>query len=341
VRRASEDPEVRTCDRRWPPASRSHPLGTMVDMTNHDFDRAVDRLAQQQHGAFHIRQLRAVGGTTDMIEHRVGIGRFVRLAARVLALASYSPTWRRQYKAAELSIPGSAIADRPALLVHQVEGGKVLRPRLVVPYTANVRSTLADIRRSSDVAVTTVDRIAVTTVAQTLVDVVARWSIPLVERAWDDALLTGKVTLEQLAERVAVAVGGRRPHGQAAEALLEDRRDTSWVELDSVLELLMVRLLGAVPPGVTVLQQATMSWWAAGEGRVDIFIPEWNLIVELDGRRWHARLESFDTDRWRDNVAVANGCRVLRFTHVHLTVRPDEVVAIVLAAGSRTLAQAS
>lgn len=310
-------------------------------MTNHDFDRAVDRLAQQQHGAFHIRQLRAIGGSTDMIEHRVDTGRLLRLAARVLALASYPPSWQRQYKAAELSIPGSAVADRPALWLHRIEGGKVLRPKLVVPYTSNVRSTLADVRRCADVAVTEVDRIAVTTVAQTLVDIVAGWMLAAVERAWDDALLRGKVTVEQLAERVAVAVAGRRPHGREAEALLEDRRATSWADLDSILELVMVRLLGVVPPGVTILQQVTMDWWSPGEGRVGIFIPEWNLIIELDGRRWHARLESFDADRWRDNVAVANGCRVLRFTHVHLTVRPDEVLAIVLAAGAQTLARAS
>lgn len=313
----------------------------MGDMTNHDFDRAVDRLAQRQHGAFHIRQLRELGGSTDMIEHRVGVGTYVRLAARVLALASHPPTWRRQYKAAELSIPGSAIAGRAALLLHHIDGGKVLRPQLAVPYTSNVRSTLADVRRAIDYRTTNVDRISVTTVAQTLVDLVGSWQIQPVERAWDDALLTGKVTLEELEERVAVAVAGRRPHGRAAEALLDDRRDTEWVELDSLLELLTVRLLTAVPPGVTVLQQASMPWWAPGEGRVDIYIPEWGLIIELDGRRWHARVTAFDADRWRDNVAVAHGMRVLRFTHVHLTVRPAEVLTLVIDAGQHRLARAS
>jgi hypothetical protein len=256
-------------------------------------------------------------------------------------LSSHPPTWRRQYKAAELTIPGAAIADRPALLLHRIEGGKVLRPSLAVPYTSNVRNTvLADVRRATDLAVTEVDRIRVTTVAQTLVDLVGSWRVQPVERAWDDALLTGKVSLDDLGERVSAAVAGRRRHGRDAEVLLDDRVATEWVALDSLLELLMVRLLVALPPGVTVLLQWSMPWWAPGEGRVDIYLPEWNLIIELDGRRWHARLASFDADRWRDNLAVAHGCRVLRFTHAHLTVRPDEVVALVLAAGRHLLARA-
>ena len=310
-------------------------------MRNLDFDRAVDRLALRQHGAFHQRQLRTIGGTPTMVQDRVDSGRYVRLAARVLALASHPATWRRQYKAAELSVPGAAIADRAALHVHRIAGGKILRPQLVVPYTSNVRSTLADVRRCSDVCTTEVDRIRVTTVAQTLVDLVACWPIKPVEAAWDDALLTAKVSVEELAERVAVAVAGRRPHGRAAEVLLDDRRRTDWVALDSLLELLMRRLLVALPPGITAVHQAAMPWWSPGEGRVDLYIPAWRLIIELDGRRWHARVAAFDADRWRDNVAAANGHVVLRFTHAHLTLRPDEVLELVLGTGRHRLPVAS
>jgi very-short-patch-repair endonuclease len=310
-------------------------------MRNLDFDRAVTRLALRQHGAFHHKQLRSLGGTATMIDDRVANGTYVRLAPRVLALASQPATWRRQYKAAELSIPGSALADRAALHVHGIEGGKVLRPVLAVPYTSNVRSPLADIRRCADVSTTEVDRIRVTTAAQTLVDVVACWKLRPVEAAWDDALLRGLVTTEELEARVAVAVDGRRPHGRQAEALLVDRRATEWVALDSLLELLASRLLSGLPPGVTFVHQATMPWWQPGEGRVDLFIPAWRLIIELDGRRWHARVAAFDTDRWRDNVAAANGCAVLRFTHAHLTLRADEVLALILEVGRHRLALAS
>jgi very-short-patch-repair endonuclease len=60
------------------------------------------------------------------------------------------------------------------------------------------------------------------------------------------------------------------------------------------------------------------------------------LIIEVDGRRWHTRVRDFERDLWRTNQAVAHGYRVLRFTWVHFTESPDEVIATIertLAAG--------
>src|SRR5438128_1531487 len=78
-----------------------------------------------------------------------------------------------------------------------------------------------------------------------------------------------------------------------------------------------------------LIPQATVPWWTPGEGRVDARPPDWRTIIEADGRRWHARVQDFASDRWRDNVAQAHGYRVLRFTYTHLRQRPDEVVTIV------------
>jgi len=67
-------------------------------------------------------------------------------------------------------------------------------------------------------------------------------------------------------------------------------------------------------------------------------IDAWGLIIEADGRSWHARVAAFETDRWRDNQAAAHGLRVQRFTYTMLRHRPDEVVAIIEQAGHATLA---
>jgi very-short-patch-repair endonuclease len=67
-------------------------------------------------------------------------------------------------------------------------------------------------------------------------------------------------------------------------------------------------------------------------------IPAWRLVLEADGRRWHARVADFDNDRWRDNQAAALGLRVMRFTHPHLTHRLREVADLITAAGSASLA---
>jgi very-short-patch-repair endonuclease len=57
------------------------------------------------------------------------------------------------------------------------------------------------------------------------------------------------------------------------------------------------------------------------------------LILEGDGRRWHARVRDFEMDRWRDSVAVAHGFAVQRFTYLHLTRRTREVSGLIAQAG--------
>lgn len=85
-----------------------------------------------------------------------------------------------------------------------------------------------------------------------------------------------------------------------------------------------------------------MTWqapapWDSSQ-RVDGLVSDWGLIIEADGRSWHARVTAFETDRWRDNQAAAHGLRVQRFTYTVLRHRRDEVVSIIEQAGRATLA---
>jgi very-short-patch-repair endonuclease len=81
--------------------------------------------------------------------------------------------------------------------------------------------------------------------------------------------------------------------------------------------------------------------WQPEAQRVDGFIPDWHLILEADGRRWHARVQDFDRDRWRDNQAAALGLRVMRFTHPHLVHRRDEVIQLIRDAGRTAIERAA
>jgi very-short-patch-repair endonuclease len=66
----------------------------------------------------------------------------------------------------------------------------------------------------------------------------------------------------------------------------------------------------------------------------------WRLIVEADGRCWHTRIDDFERDRWRDNVATTHGYDVLRFTYRQLTAGREEALALLqrYASGRRTAA---
>lgn len=302
-------------------------------MRNVDFDREIAAIARRQHGTFHTRQARSVGGTADVVRNRAANGAILQLAPKVWAIAGHPPTWRRQYKAAELSVQGSAIADRSAALLHGFGGFRVVRPTVVATGEVNRRQRLADVRRSADVAVTTVEGIRVTTPAQTLFDLLHCCDLPTVEKAMDGALVNRSVTVADLIERQHAMGQIRRPHIGVWKALVEDRRPDASGPAESELEVVLHRLLRRLPSGVDLVSQATPPWWSKAGLRVDAFIPQWRLIIEADGRRWHTRVADFDRDRWRDNVAVAHGHSVMRFTHTHLTKRPAEVLALLLGAG--------
>ena len=178
-----------------------------------------------------------------------------------------------------------------------------------------------------------VDGIRVTTVAQTLFDILTRVSLVRVEHAMDGALLTGAVSIQQLQERRVALELARRPAIATWRALVDERSEEGWTPPESELESTLWDVLERLPTKPRLVRQSGLPWWTRGEGRVDVLAPDWKLILEADGRRWHARVRDFDADRWRDAVASSHGYRVLRFSYTHLKQRPAEVCSIVDATG--------
>src|SRR5207248_8947185 len=130
--------------------------------------------------------------------------------------------------------------------------------------------------------------------------------------------------------RVAYDFSGR-PGLPLLRTLVAERAADGWVAPVSELETL-VRSAVALEPGCPPIEWQAPAPWSRDE-RVDGLIEKWRLILEADGRTWHARVRDFDRDRWRDNQAAACGLRVQRFTYTHLTHRRDEVVEIIARAG--------
>ncbi|PKQ26947.1 MAG: hypothetical protein CVT64_00390 [Actinobacteria bacterium HGW-Actinobacteria-4] len=78
--------------------------------------------------------------------------------------------------------------------------------------------------------------------------------------------------------------------------------------------------------GLTVEPQVRI----AGVGRVDLVV-EGSLVVELDGRAYHADERAFAEDRRRDRKLAALGYTVLRFTYDDVVKHPERMLAEVLA----------
>jgi very-short-patch-repair endonuclease len=190
-------------------------------------------------------------------------------------------------------------------------------------------SRLAAVRQSDKVQATRVDGIRVVTAAQAAIEVARHLEPCALGRLVDDLSARDRRFLSDLQERYVGLAYSRWPGIGRIRAALAERGD-GYVppasELEAILWDVMVRAFEAVGERPGMVRQAGFPWWPAGDQRVDILVPDWRMIVEADGRRWHTRVRDFEVDRWRDNEAITHGYRPLRFTWYRLTQRVPEVI---------------
>ena len=219
--------------------------------------------------------------------------------------------------------------------LHEIPHCRKGTPEISVPGTGNASSRLAVVRRRSGfgaLGLVLIDRIPTTDLPNTLFDLSARLDPEHLQRAIDDCLVRRKVTAEDL-QSMLDRYGGCRLAGTAVFRETIAGITESYVPSESDLELVLLNVLDD-PRVPTVDPQARLPWWRELPHRVDTLIKPWSLIVEGDGRTYHTKRADFENDRRRDNLAVAHGYRVLRFTYRMLKNDPSGVLQTVLRAGS-------
>jgi very-short-patch-repair endonuclease len=158
----------------------------------------------------------------------------------------------------------------------------------------------------------------VTTVRRTVFDGLRLLGDQAAERWLDRALQQGWTTLDDLSHRVRWSCGR---HGAPRLARLVA---AAACGARSRAERILVGILrGCGIPGWRYNVRVTLP------GRqtvvVDAALLDIRLAIEVDGRAWHTDVERFQRDRTRQNLLVAAGWTVLRFTWEDLCYRPDEV----------------
>jgi len=298
-------------------------------------DRLIARVAHRQHGVFSRRQATTVGFTRHQIEHRRISGAWIDLARGVYALDSAPSTWHRQVMASVLSKNRARASGMTAGALHEIPHCRKGKPEITVPATGNADSHIATVRRRSSFAnlgQVRIDGIPATDIPNTLFDLSAHLTPAHLQRAIDDCLVRGKVTAEEL-QSMLTRHGGCRLAGTVAFREAVAGITNAYVPTESDLEVLLVTVLD--DPRVPELDlQVRMPWWSELPHRIDAFVRPWSLIIEGDGRPFHTKRADFENDRRRDNLAVANGYRVLRFTFRMLKDDPLDVLRTVLRAGS-------
>jgi very-short-patch-repair endonuclease len=300
-------------------------------MSGHERDRKLDTLARRQHGTFHRRQVLDLGFSPRQIDLRRRSGEWLVLTPSVYALASHPYSWLRQAKAAELSVPGSAVSHRSAAVLHRVDDYRPGPIDLLASPSANHRTRLATVHRTERFVAVRRQLVNVTTLPRTVADlagVVDPWKL---ERTVDNVLLTRAASVDELRREALAASAARRAGAGNLARLIEDRGD-GYVPPASELEALLYRVLDD-PALPAYDRQSAFPWWRQAPQRVDALIPSWRLIVEGDGRRWHTRMAAFERDLARDHLAKRHGYDVLRLTYRQLCGSTAYAVALLLDIG--------
>ena len=295
----------------------------------------VGELAASQHGVITREQLRALGIAQPTIESRIRNGEWVRIGHGLFTASGAPRSSMMRVQAAVLSRRRAIISGRAAAWLHRFEGVALPSPiEITAPHTANARSTVARVHRSHHFfaigtskveGVTTADR------CETIFRLADALGPRRLARFIDDELIATPETADRIGD-IYLRHQGERMRGMATlRPLILERIDGAYVPTESELEALADTVLATLE-SPEILRQAPLPW-APTAGRVDRLIPDWRLIIELDGRTWHARTEAFESDRQRDNAAASHGYRTLRLTWNMLRKEPHRCRQLVIDAG--------
>jgi hypothetical protein len=288
-------------------------------MVAREIQRALESLARKQHGVFHRRQALRFGFTHEMIERRLASGVWIRVGGDVYGFPSHAGTWRRQCMAATLTVPAGAISDSPAAVLH---GAPTFRPGPIVVVTRHGtthRSALARVRESRTVGrFVIVDGIRVVSKADCTIQLARTTSVDRLRSTVAHFDRSDRRYLPELRDRHLALARSRLPGMKRLRLVLAEMADDD-PPTDSDLEIALRSMVATVRGIGTVVWQAPLPFWPRGQARCDGLAIEWPLILEADGRAWHTRVEDFERDRERDNLANVHGYDVLRFTYDMLT----------------------
>lgn len=265
---------------------------------------------------------------------KIAAGEWRRHDYRVFGLTSAPASWERQLWVAILSRPKAVVGGLSAAHLHRFPGFGPTRPAIIVPGSANARSMVARVIRSEhfdQIETTRLRGFPVTSVAETVLTVAADVNPVRLEQTVDELLLAGRLEVERL-EHLVEREGGRRRKGIVTlRQLVGDRSPDAPTRDASYLENLLHRLLhkSGIPTWV-IEHPFSLN---GRDSRVDIFIPAWDLVIEADGRNWHARVDDFEIDRIRDNELATRGIQVLRFTYRMLKSDPEGGLATIRDVG--------
>lgn len=278
-------------------------------------DAHLAAIARRQAGAFNRAQATASQVTPKMLRTRVTNGEVEQLDVDVWAFTSAPASWLRDCWAAALLHPIAALSHETAAAHLGLDVDRSRPIHVTVPLGADHRSSAAEVHRSRHHRFALHDGLRVTRFEQLLVQLAATRP-DLVRTVLHAGVNVDPRRLDRVLRHVDRLSGSRLPGLRGLLELAVDLEGEPPTQ--SELERRLFEVLGRVPGMPPVQRQAPAPWSPDTGSMVDALVPDWKLVLEADGRRYHQRVADFERDRWRDAEAAVHGLHVMRFTHVRI-----------------------
>lgn len=298
-------------------------------MTHDGREARLALLCGRQAGAFSLEQGLAVGFSKRTIYDRATAGTWERQLPGTFVLGGSEGSRVQQLWVAHLAVGSNAVlTHETSALLHGAEQLDTDPIILTNPHRWHHRlpgifvHQIDDLRRSHQ---TLWRGLPVSTPSRSVVELGATQSSAMVGRAADDLVRLRRTTYAHVAAVLADVARPGKP-GIVRVARMLDERGDGYVPPASELERALFAALeaGGLPPP---LRQVPLPGRGPIRGLVDGAYVDAQMVLEADGRRWHARMEAMRSDRARDAQTVRAGWLPMRFVYEQIVHHPDELCA--------------
>jgi len=309
-------------------------------MTDHR-DARLALLAGRQAGAFSFPQALALGYPRATISRRLRSGAWERIHPGVYVTAGAGADPLRAVWAALLAAgPEAVVTHETAALLHGAERLPRRPVTLTNPHRWHHAIAGVMVHQIDDLLPphrTMLRGLPISTPARTVVELAANHGAEVVGRVLDDFINSRKATLARVNAVLSSVARPGKPGIATIGAVLDERSD-GYVPPASELERSLFAALeaGGLPRPV---RQLPLPGRGPIVGIADGGYLDAQIVLEADGRRWHARVAAARRDRERDAQVVRAGWVPLRFVHEQVLEDPGAVCDVVRETRERRLNQ--
>ena len=273
-------------------------------------------LAERDHWVVTHAELIAVGYTASAIKHRLRKGRLHRQARGVYSVGTpVLSELGRLMVAIKQCGPGAVLSHLTAAVLWEIWRTAPAQVHVTVPPDRNPRpSGVRVLRRELPEGARTLrERVPLTTVLQTLIDCAPNRARPELERMINQADARGLLRADALHDAVRART---EPGARRICAILDE---DAFVLTESELERLFVPIAIRAGLGKPLTQQ-----WIGGY-RHDFYFPVHDLVVEVDGLRYHRTPLQQRRDLEKEHALAALSITCRRFSYWQVARQPSYV----------------